>query len=282
VEALEALLRADQPGYPLPDRVAALYPGGLGFAPRVLYSNFVGSLDGVVALGDGRNAGSVISGRNPGDRFLMGLLRACADAVVIGAGTLRATPEHLWTAEHIHPDLAEDWAELRHRLGRAPRPRLALLTAGGHLDPTHPAIRAGALVLTTEAGAARLAGALPDTCRVEVAGAAGEGAGAPATGSVDAAAALAAIHAEGHQVVLTEGGPAVMGQLLRARLLDEMFLTVSPVVAGREAEGADPAEPRPGFASGVELLPDHPEWWSLSTVHRHRDHLFLRYRTPRA
>ena len=78
--------------------------GRLGFADQVLYSNFVTSLDGVVTLGDKPSAGSVISGRNQADRFLMGLLRACADAVLLGAGTLRATPGHHCSFGPLLPD----------------------------------------------------------------------------------------------------------------------------------------------------------------------------------
>jgi len=48
----------------------------------------------------------------------MGLLRACADAVLLGVGTLRATPGHQWTPEHIYPDRAESFAELRNDLER--------------------------------------------------------------------------------------------------------------------------------------------------------------------
>jgi riboflavin biosynthesis pyrimidine reductase len=84
----------------MPDVLERVY-GGLGFADEVVYSNFVESLDGVATLGSKPSAGSEISGRNPADRFLMGLLRAFADAVLVGAGTLRATPGHQWTAEHI-------------------------------------------------------------------------------------------------------------------------------------------------------------------------------------
>jgi hypothetical protein len=94
LSAFEVLFEADLPSYALPDELRAIY-GRLGFADRVVYSNFVSSLDGVVTLGSGVSAGSVISGKNPADRFLMGLLRACADVVVIGAGTMRATPGHL-------------------------------------------------------------------------------------------------------------------------------------------------------------------------------------------
>ena len=84
----------------MPPELERIY-GTLGFNQPVLYSNFVESLDGVTTLGSKPSAGSEISGRNGADRFLMGLLRAFADAVLVGAGTLGATPGHHWTPEHI-------------------------------------------------------------------------------------------------------------------------------------------------------------------------------------
>ena len=75
--------------------------------PHVV-SNFVTSLDGVVSLGvAGQAGGGPISGFNAHDRMVMGLLRALADAVVVGAGTLRSVPEHLWTADFACPMFAE-------------------------------------------------------------------------------------------------------------------------------------------------------------------------------
>lgn len=220
------------------------------------------SLDGVVTLGSTPSAGSVISGRNPADRFLMGLLRACADAVLVGAGTLRATPGHLWTADHIFPALKDGFAALRRSLGRVPQPRLVLLTASGRVDVAHPAVVAGATVVTTPKGAAALRPTLPESCEViEV----GDG------GGVDAARAVAALHERGYEVILTEGGPHVMGELIERSLLDEVFLTVSPVVAGRDVEK------RLGMVAGVELLPANAATARLMSVRRHGDYLFLRY-----
>src|SRR5690348_8274794 len=155
IDPFDVLYEADLPRYRLPDELAHLY-GSLGFAGRVVYSNFVESLDGVVTLGSKPSAGSEISGRNQADRFLMALLRACADAVLLGAGTLRATPGHQWTAEHVFPDLASQFGELRSLLGRKPRPRLVLLTASGNVPISHPAVIAGASIVTTAEGAAAL------------------------------------------------------------------------------------------------------------------------------
>jgi riboflavin biosynthesis pyrimidine reductase len=245
----------------MPDALARVY-GQLGFAHEVLYSNFVESLDGVTTLGAKPSAGSEISGRNRADRFLMGLLRAFADAVLVGAGTLRATPGHQWTAEHIYPDLIEAYADLRMGLGRKPRPRLVLLTSTGDVTVSHAAVVAGATIVTTAAGAAGLNDRLPDSCDVIEVG---------ESGPVDLAAAMAELRARGYAAILTEGGPHVMGNLIQQHLLDEAFVTISPVVAGRNGEA------RLGMVAGVELLPGHGLWTKLLSARRHGDFLFLRY-----
>lgn len=260
----EVLFEADLPGYALPGELARLY-GRLGFAKRVLYSNFVSSLDGVVSFGSGTSAGSVISARNPADRFLMGLLRACADAVVIGAGTMRATPGHLWTPSHVYPDLASEFAALRQTLGLSQEPRLVLLTATGELDLRHPALANGAIVLTTKAVARQIASRLPPACEVIALG-------SGKTLRIDQA--FGELTKMGFDVVLTEGGPHLLGELIKAGLLDEMFLTLSPVVAGRNNER------RFGMVEGVELLPSAPAWSRLLSARRHADYLFLRYGLP--
>src|ERR1700737_4429160 len=145
----EVLYEAELPAYKLPFDLQHLY-GRLGFAGTVVYSNFVSSVDGVVTLGSTPSAGSVISAKYPADRFLMGLLRACADAVVIGAGTLRATPGHLWTPAHVYPALATEFTVLRSNLGRTTEPKLVVVTAGGDIDASHPALARGEIVMTTE------------------------------------------------------------------------------------------------------------------------------------
>ena len=227
----------------------------------MVYSNFVTSVDGVATLGRGTSAGSVISGKNPADRFLMGLLRACADAVLLGAGTLRATPGHLWTPEHVFPQHAEGFAGLRRSLGRGAVPRLVLVTRTGDVDASHVAVQHGALIFTTRAGAEALP-ALPASCEVVVTGD-GDGVGI--------AEAVEELRSRDLAVILTEGGPHLMGELIAGGLLDEAFLTISPVVAGRDGER------RLGMVEGVELLPKRGLWSRLLSVRRHSDHLFLRY-----
>ena len=152
--------RPDLPAYELPRTLADAYGGTIGFDGPTLYANFVTSLDGVVAVDD--EPPSVVSGKSEADRFMMGLLRACAEVVIVGAGTLRAEPDHLWTAEHIYPDLSAAFAELRSSLGLPSVPRLVLLTESGEIDPGGRAFeQQGAVVVTGEAGARRLQGRLP-------------------------------------------------------------------------------------------------------------------------
>ena len=251
------------PSYDLPGSLHQRYGGSLGFGSPRLYANFVSSLDGVVALEGQNNSSQMISGKSEADRFVMGLLRACADAVLIGAGTLRAAPRSLWTPAYIYPDAAAEFAELRKGLGRAVMPRLVVLTARGELDPHHPALEVGALVLTTSLGATKLGDRLPGSSTVV---ALGDGQ------AIDLIEVIATLRSEGHQVVLSEGGPTVVGGLLQAQLLDELFLTLSPIPAGRAAGGG-----RPGLVEGVELLPSTSISGDLLSVRKHGSHLFLRY-----
>lgn len=260
MEPFDLLFEGATPTAETPDELSRLYAGSIGFNPPVVYSNFVESLDGVVALEDRQSSGSVISGHNEGDRFLMGLLRACADAVLLGAGTLRATPNHRWTAEAVAPGYAEAFAELRRRRGLAPEPRLVLVSGRGDIDPSHPGL-AGALVLTTAATAPRLRQTLPSSCEVRVAGAE----------VVDLGVAVDTLHRDGMPVILTEGGPVVMGELLRTGRLDEAFITLAPVLAGRSGPG------RLGMVEGATLLPEDDTLSALLSARRGGDYLFLRY-----
>src|SRR5713226_2297622 len=88
----------------LPWELRELYGGDLYFgtsasARPFVISNFVSTLDGVVSYKiEGKSGGSTISSSNPADKFIMGLLRASADAVMVGAGTLNdVSAESLWT-----------------------------------------------------------------------------------------------------------------------------------------------------------------------------------------
>lgn len=266
VEPLEPLLDA-LPAAPgsLPESLAAAYGGGLEMPETALYANFVSSLDGVAALPEpGLSSGAALSGRAEGDRFLMGLLRAFASVVLIGAGTLRADAGHLWTPAYIHPPSARGFAELRRRLGLPPEPALAVVTAGGELDLGQRGLRGG-IVITSRRGLARLAGSVAANVELVEAGAE----------RVTPADLVAALRARGHRRILTEGGPHLIGELVGAGLLEELFLTLSPVLAGH-------GEGRLGLMEGLPLAPPDFAWGRLRSARRQGSHLFLRYRLERA
>src|SRR5271168_775918 len=98
---------------PLPPRLSRLYGTFRLPVPRsgpLVFSNFVSTLDGVVSLQvKGHSGGGDISGFSGQDRMVMGLLRAAADAVIVGSGTLAADPEHLWTPQAICPELGDEY-----------------------------------------------------------------------------------------------------------------------------------------------------------------------------
>lgn len=195
----------------------------------------------------------------------MGLLRAFADVVLIGAGTLRAEANHVWTAGRVYPPAADAYLRLREYLLLPPAPPLAVVTASGAVDPALPGL-AGGLILTTAAGAARLSGSAPAGVRVLALGS-GE--------AISVADAVAALRAEGHRSILSEGGPHLFGQLLTAGLVDELFLTLSPALAGRERDST-----QLGLVEGTSLLPGIDIRGRLLSVRRSGSHLFLRYDLP--
>jgi len=255
------------PEFDLPAGLTEAYGGPLGFSEPRLYANFVASLDGVVALPGEIQSNRMISAHSEADRFVMGLLRACADAVLVGAGTMLGSPQTLWTAEHAYPAAAPLYGELRRSRRRPPRPTLAVLSGSGSVAPRHPALEAGALVLTSERGAARLRGRLPRATTVLAVG---------AEAPVDPVAAVETLRRRGHELILSEGGPTAFGALIAAGLVDELFLTTSPLIAGRSPRSA-----RPALVERAEFLPATTVEAKLLTLRRSRSHLFARYQLPR-
>lgn len=263
MEPLRCIYEAPElPSFELPGVLERLHGGSLGFTRPRLFANFVSSIDGVVALPAVPESPSVISGKSGADRFMMALLRACAGAVLIGAGTLRAEPEHHWTPDYVYPEATDDFARLRRQLGLPPEPELFVVTASGGIDTGIPALH-GAVIVTTAHSARALESKLsPDTSLID----AGEGS------TLDARSVVESIRSRGHDTILSEGGPVLMSQLVRDRLLDELFLTLSPLLLGR-----GPAEARPSLVEGSDLLRPSPPWAKLVAIRRSDSHLFLRY-----
>jgi riboflavin biosynthesis pyrimidine reductase len=258
--SLELLWERDGlPAATLPESLRAFYAGDLGFPRECVYANFVETLDGVVAIPDIEQSNALVADGSDDDKHLMGLLRAFADAVLIGSGTLRASPKGRWRPEGVYPAARDAFAELRRQLRKTERATVAVVTTGVSLDPAHPVL-AEAIVLTTDAGAALLGDSVPNVVVVN------DGAW------VDLRAALGWLRAQGHAQVLAEAGPTTFGELVAAGAVDELFLTMSPVLAGRSAAGR-----RLGLVETVALLPESRVGPSLLSVRRGGEHLFLRY-----
>jgi riboflavin biosynthesis pyrimidine reductase len=249
----------------LPDALRQRYGGDLDFAPQTVYANFVTSLDGIAAL-DPETPPSVISGKSDSDRFVMGLLRAFADAVVVGAGTLRAEPRHRWTPERIYPSASAGYSELRAALRLQPEPQLVLLTRKGDIDPSLPAFEQGALIVTTDEAALRLQPSLPSASRAV---------GLPEK-ELSVSNVVQVVRAEGHQAILTEGGPTVLGEFLKEGVLDELFLTLSPRIAGHH-----PGDERLSLVENFAYPASGLQPVTLLSAKEEGSHLFLRYRIDR-
>jgi riboflavin biosynthesis pyrimidine reductase len=268
LEPLEPLFELPMlPTFDLPEELAAIYGGAVGFSEPRLYANFVASVDGVVALPGLLESSHLIAAGSDHDRFVMGLLRACADVILIGAGTLHGSPRTHWTAEHAYPPAAPLYAELRRRRGRPPQPTLAVLSGSGRIDPQHPGFGERSLVLTSEQGAAQLGRRLPRSAAIVPIG------GQP---PLDPAVAVETLRAAGHELILCEGGPLFFGELVDAGLVDEFFLTLSPVLAGHGG-----ASGRLSLLERAELLPGRTPAATLLTLRRAESHLFLRYQLSR-
>jgi riboflavin biosynthesis pyrimidine reductase len=244
-------------------QLRALYGGGLGFDEPCVFANFVETIDGVVAIPDLARSNVLISGESEADRFVMGLLRASADVVLVGSGTMLASPAGTWRPERAYPPAADKFAELRRRRGRPERPTVAFVTAGGSFDPTHPALEHDAIVLTTAQVARALRARVPAVSEVV---AVNDG------DRVDLRRALVCLRERGHSLILSEGGPTLFGSLLASGCVDQLFLTISPFLAGHSVRS------RLHLVEGLELLPDATVPLHLLSARRHGDHLFLRHR----
>lgn len=198
--------------------------------------NMVASVDGATAIA-GESRG--LSG--PTDRVVFHRLRAQADAVMAGAGTVRAD-----RYGPARPD--DEMRARRERTGLAPVPPIVVVSRSLRLDWTAPLFTEPAVptwVLCPE-DAEPTALARARSCATVV---------AHGRGGVDLAAGLSALRGAGVRTLLCEGGPALLAQLAAAGALDELFLTVSPLLVSGDASRAlrgpeivPPARLRPAAA----------------------------------
>jgi riboflavin biosynthesis pyrimidine reductase len=268
----------------LPQKLRDLYDGDLHFrrspATRPLViANFVSTLDGVVSFEiKGKSGGSTISGSNRADRFIMGLLRASADAVMVGAGTLHdVSAKSLWTPGYAYPDAKDLYEEYRVNAQHKPQyPLLVIVSGSGELELKRAIFRTPAIrtvVITTSAGRDELtrrgAAALGS---VEI------HALNSSRGSIAPRAILQLLQSQlGVKRLLHEGGPTLFGQFLAAEVVDELFLTLSPQIAGRKGDAT-----RPAVVQGVEFVPNSAPWFEMVSIKEKAGYLYLRYRRRRS
>jgi riboflavin biosynthesis pyrimidine reductase len=264
---LETLFdRGEGPVLPMPGRLEALYGGPLRVGERAVFANFVSTIDGIVSFDvPGQDQAKQVSRGYAGDRFMLGLLRAIADAVIVGAGTLRKERESIWMAERAFPDASTEFAALRVSLGLPPRPLVVIVTGSGEIDLTAPVFVDGGpvLIATTQSGARRVGRTPPN---VQVRGLETD----EGLRSVDLV--RLAVKESGGQRILTEGGPNLFGSFLKERAVDELFLTIAPQIAGRSRDSR-----RTGLVEAAAFLPEEAPRATLSSLKRSEDYLFTRF-----
>ncbi len=178
-----------------------------------LRANMIGSLDGAATV-TGLSGG--LGGE--GDQAVFAAMRANADVILVGAGTVRAERYH---GAHLPVGLRQR----RQARGQGEVPVIAVVTASGTVDPSIPLFTESevAPIVVTSASGARNVTSRISGVQVLV---------AEHAGKVDLRAALAQLHSRGLSRVLCEGGPSLLGTLLAARLVDELCLTTAPTTVG--------------------------------------------------
>jgi len=212
--------------------------------------NMIASLDGAAALKT-RSAG--LGG--PVDKAIFACLRSLADVILVGAATVRA--------EGYGPARLDDSAQKQRRQwGLDPVPPIAVLTRSCRLDWVSPFFvdaEQRPIVITATSAAATDRDRAAEVAHVIVAGDDG----------VDLGRARRSLGELGHDNVLAEGGPGVAAQLAGANLLDEVCLTLSPLLVSGDARRILDGDPL-----------DRPTRLELGHVLTADGYLFLRYRRP--
>ncbi|MCU1498480.1 MAG: pyrimidine reductase family protein [Acidimicrobiales bacterium] len=226
-------------------RAARAAPAG---RPWVV-ANMITSIDGATAI-DGRSEGLGA----PADKVVFSALRAVADVILVAAGTARAEG-------YGPPRTPADRRAERAVRGQAPYPRLALVSRSLAFDVSSPLFTEAPeppIVFTVAGAPADRRAALEGVAEVVVVG----------EDDVDLSAALGWLGARGVRIVLTEGGPGLLGQLVAAGLVDEMDLSLAPLLVGGDS---------PRLAHGA---PAHPQRMALAHLWEGDGILFARYVRP--
>jgi riboflavin biosynthesis pyrimidine reductase len=292
MRSFEILFDQGEPS-PIEDSAYAPY-GKLGFPEPPpdrpwIYSNFVQSLDGIVSFRGYHASGADIS-QSPEDRWLMDLLRAHADAVLVGVNTLidetnlRGKEKRGPVFRIMDPALRE----LRRKLGRA-REKNIFVTGSGNIDLSEyrcfDSEHVDPIVVTTKSGALRLEQSNRNPgVQILIAG---EG------DTVELPRMIEQLHQDfGIRYLLCEGGPTLYGRMSRAGLVDEKFLTIAPIEVGEFVPDDQPRTPeelanpnfsrvRPTVFFGPGFMKQNAPHWRWVSSRRIENHEFNRYRIVR-
>ena len=217
---------------------------------RHLRVDFVASLDGAIAV-DGRSGGL----GSDGDRRVFRTLRALSDAVLVGAGTAAAEGYR-----PVFPDSAV--GRLRAELGRSPVAPVVVVSRRASLSPADQlvvdAVSPTLLVTCAAADPDRRAALVAAGAEVLVCG----------DDDVDLPAALDALAGRGLEQLVCEGGPALFTAALAAGVVDELDLTIAPLLVGGGPGLLPRALPTPAGAQLVQVLADDGVLftrWTLSS-----------------
>ncbi|HZY75652.1 MAG TPA: pyrimidine reductase family protein [Jatrophihabitantaceae bacterium] len=216
--------------------------------------NFVASVDGA-ATEDGVSRGL----QTPGDNRVFAALRDLADVVLAGAGTVRTEGYHAI-------GLSARRTAIRRDRGLAERLPTAVVSRSLRLDPDSPLFTdappdARTIVLTCASGDRGVRAALERVADVVVCG----------DSDVDFPAARAALVERGLTRILSEGGPTLFAEMARAGVVDELCLSVTPLLTGPGARR---------IVAG-QLWPGEPLRLALTGLLEEHGALFCRYRVRR-
>jgi riboflavin biosynthesis pyrimidine reductase len=154
-------------------------------------------------------------------------------------------------------------------MGKQPTPLNIIVTARGNVDLSLPLFQSGkvsVLILTTAEGEQRIRKMdIPKSVQIIA------GNEADSLTAIEILNAIVSINPS-CKIILIEGCPHLMGDFFAERCLDELFLTLSPQVAGRAS-----SIERLGIVAEKIFAPEHPLWGKLVSVRRGGSHLFLRY-----
>ncbi|HXB21171.1 MAG TPA: dihydrofolate reductase family protein, partial [Candidatus Solibacter sp.] len=247
-----------------------------------IYANFVQSLDGVASFKGRHPTGADIS-QSAEDRWLMDLLRAHADGVLMGINTLVEETTSSGNRGPVYQIDDPMLRQLRTKLGLQ-RERIIFVTSAARLDLSAFRVFDGdlvdAMIITTTAGSIRLAEQNSHP-HIHVIGA--------GTGeTVDLREAVRILRRGfGVRRLLCEGGPTLYGHMSGAGLIDEKFVTVSPVEIGilipagqvpSDAEKSNPPKQRPTTFMAPGFVKENAPWYRWVSCRRIGNHQFSRYR----